>query len=123
MHGGFLTRYLGDNELAKTHARHMMGGRAPAKMTEEEVLFRFTFPEKPGSLLRFLEHLPPTCNVSLLHFRSHGADVARVLVGLQVPAKDRAKLREYLQFLDTKGFTWIEETQNEIYGDFLLEPV
>jgi len=120
---GFEPRHLGDNELAKTHARHMIGGRAPAKMTEEEVLFRFTFPETPGSLLRFLEHLPNSCNVSLFHYRSHGADVARVLVAFQVPVKERATLREYLTYLDSKGFTWTEETQNEIYYKFLLEPV
>lgn len=123
MQAGFETRHLGDNELAKTHARYMIGGRAPARMTEEEVLFRFTFPEKPGALLSFLEALPPMCNVSLFHYRSHGADVARVLVALQVPPKDRQILRDYLRDLESKGFTWIEETQNEIYGNFLLEPV
>jgi threonine dehydratase len=120
---GFRPRHLGDNELAKTHGRHLVGGRAPARMTEDEVLFRFTFPEKPGVILQFLESLPTTCNISLFHYRSHGADQARVLVAFQVPAKNRMQLREYLQDLEKQGFTWVEETENEIYGNFLLEPV
>merc|ERR1712224_638366 len=95
---GFISHDLGENELAKTHGRHLVGGRAPAQMTEEEVLFRFEFPERPGSLLRFLESLPSAFNVSLFHYRSHGADVGRVLVAIQVPARDRAQLREYLDF-------------------------
>mmetsp|Transcript_53113 Transcript_53113/g.153235 ORF Transcript_53113/g.153235 Transcript_53113/m.153235 type:complete len:592 (-) Transcript_53113:133-1908(-) len=120
---GFAALDLGDNELAKTHGRHLAGGRAPAKLTQEEVLFRFEFPERPGSLLRFLEELPTEFNVSLFHYRSHGADVGRVLVALQVPLSQRPKLREYLDFLTTKGYTWQEETENEIYTGFLLEPV
>lgn len=120
---GFKPLDLADNELAKTHGRHLVGGRAPAKLTAEEVLFRFEFPERPGSLLRFLEELPADFNVSLFHYRSHGADVGRVLVALQVPAKKRPKLREYLEFLTSKGYTWTEETENEVYSNFLLEPV
>lgn len=120
---GFDPMELDSNELAKIHSRHMIGGRAPAVQTEEEGLFRFEFPERPGSLLRFLEHLPEGLNVSLFHYRSHGADVARVLVALQVPAKKRSELRDYLEFLATKGFMWREETQNEVYGRFFLEPV
>jgi len=120
---GFSPMDLGDNELAKTHGRHLVGGRAPARLTEEEVLFRFEFPERPGSLLRFLEALPSAFNVSLFHYRSHGADVGRVLAAMQVPAKDRAKLREYLEYLTSKGYSWREETENEVYGHFLLEPV
>mmetsp|Transcript_64012 Transcript_64012/g.187838 ORF Transcript_64012/g.187838 Transcript_64012/m.187838 type:complete len:606 (-) Transcript_64012:23-1840(-) len=120
---GFGPVDLHTNELAKTHGRHLIGGRAPAKLTEEEVLFRFEFPERPGSLLRFLEALPSKFNVSLFHYRSHGADVGRVLVGLQVTAAGRQELREYLDFLTERGFEWTEETDNEIYGNFLLEPI
>lgn len=112
---------LGGDELAKIHGRHLCGGRAPANFTEEEVLFRFEFPERPGSLLRFLEHLPADFNVSLFHYRSHGSDVGRVLVALQVPGRQRAELRNYLEFLTSVGYTWKEETANEVYGDFLLE--
>jgi len=120
---GFDPKDLSANELAKTHGRHLIGGRAPAKMTEEEVLFSFEFPERPGSLLRFLEALPAEFNVSLFHYRSHGADVGRVLTALQVPAKLRPQLREYLDLLKSKGFSWTEETNNEVYESFLLEPV
>merc|ERR1712032_401259 len=114
---------LGDNELAKVHGRHLACGRAPALLTEDEVLLRFEFPERPGSLMRFLEHLPPGFNVSLFHYRSHGSDVGRVLVGLQVPGKERAKLREYLDYLSKTGYSWKEETENEVYNEFLLEHV
>mmetsp|Transcript_58332 Transcript_58332/g.103659 ORF Transcript_58332/g.103659 Transcript_58332/m.103659 type:complete len:568 (-) Transcript_58332:21-1724(-) len=114
---------LGENELAKTHGRHLIGGRAPAQLTEEEGLFSFEFPEKPGALLRFLENLPAEFNVSLFHYRSHGADIARVLVAVQVPVKARQKFREYLEFLVSKGYSWREETENEVYNRFMLEPV
>eukprot|EP00927_Polykrikos_kofoidii_P081321 TRINITY_DN7857_c0_g3_i1.p1 TRINITY_DN7857_c0_g3~~TRINITY_DN7857_c0_g3_i1.p1 ORF type:complete len:612 (+),score=123.43 TRINITY_DN7857_c0_g3_i1:113-1948(+) len=120
---GFRSQYLGDNELAKTHGRHLAGGRAPAKLTEEEVLFRFEFPERPGSLFRFLKQLPADFNVSLFHYRSHGADVGRVLVALQVPARRRAELRTYMEHLSSEGYSWTEETMNEVYGNFLLESV
>jgi len=113
---------LGGNELAKTHGRHLVGGRAPAALTEEEVLFSFTFPERPGALLRFLENLPSAFNVSLFHYRSHGADCGRVLVALQVPGRERVELRKYLDYLTSKGYSWTEETENEVYGRFLLEP-
>lgn len=120
---GFNPQDLSNNELAKTHCRHLVGGRAPAELTNEEVLFRFEFPERPGSLLRFLEQLPSGFNVSLFHYRSHGADVGRVLVALQVPAKERPSLRKYLDFLVSQGYSWKEETRNEVYAHFLLEPV
>lgn len=120
---GFRQAFLGDNELAQTHGRHLVGGRAPFAVTEEEALIRFTFPERPGSLKNFLEHLPGDFNVSLFHYRSHGADVARVLVGLQVPGKRRAALREYLGYLSSLGYDWWEETNNPLYDNFLLEPV
>lgn len=120
---GFDPLDLGENELAKTHGRHLFGGRAPAKLTEEEGLFSFEFPEKPGALLRFLENLPAAFNVSLFHYRSHGADVARVLVAVQVTTKRRQEFREYLAYLVSKGYSWQEETENEVYCRFLLEPV
>jgi threonine dehydratase len=114
---------LSGNEMAQTHVRHLAGGRPPAKATEEEALFSFQFPERPGSLLNFLKHLPQDFNVSLFHYRSHGADVARVLVALQVPAMKRTVLREYLDYLTSEGFSWSEETANPAYHRFLLEPV
>jgi len=120
---GFQPLDLSSSDLAKTHGRHFAGGRAPADITTEEALFQFEFPETPGSLLRFLKNLPQDINVSLFHYRSHGADVARVLVGFQVPAKTRPQLREYLVLLASKGFTWKEETSNDMYDRFLREPV
>jgi len=114
---------ISTNELAKVHGRNLVGGRAPASLTEEEGLFRFEFPEKPGALLNFLENLPPGFNVSLFHYRAHGADAARVLVGLQVPSKRRSEFRTYLAYLVSKGYSWQEETENEVYSHFLLEPV
>jgi hypothetical protein len=89
----------------------------------DEALFQFEFPETPGALLRFLNDLPQDLNVSLFHYRSHGADVARVLVAFQVPAKARPQLREYLEWLASKGFKWQEERSNDIYDRFLLEPL
>jgi len=120
---GFRPLDLSSSDLAKTHGRHLVGGRAPASLTMDEALFQFEFPETPGALLRFLNNLPQDLNVSLFHYRSHGADVARVLVAFQVPAKARPQLREYLEWLASKGFKWQEETSNDIYDRFLLEPV
>lgn len=111
---------LSQNELAKTHGRSLIGGRAPVELTAEEGLFSFEFPEKPGALMKFLEQLPSDFNVSLFHYRGHGADVARVLVGLQVPSKSRPHFREYLAYLVSKGYSWKEETQNDVYTRFLL---
>ncbi|CAK9040387.1 L-threonine dehydratase biosynthetic IlvA (Threonine deaminase) [Durusdinium trenchii] len=117
---GYDVMDLSENELAKTHGRSLIGGRAPTELTAEEGLFSFEFPEKPGALMKFLEQLPSDFNVSLFHYRGHGADVARVLVGLQVPSKSRPRLREYLAYLVSKGYSWKEETQNEVYTRFLL---
>lgn len=111
---------LSQNELAKTHGKRLIGGRAPVELTAEEGLFSFEFPEKPGALMKFLEQLPSDFNVSLFHYRGHGADVARVLVGLQVPSKSRPHFREYLAYLVSKGYSWKEETQNDVYTRFLL---
>ncbi|CAE7237972.1 ilvA [Symbiodinium natans] len=103
---GFGILDISQNELAKVHGRNLIGGRAPSHLTSEEGLFRFEFPEKPGALLNFLENLPPGFNVSLFHYRGHGADAARVLVGLQVPAQRRSEFRAYLAFLVSKGYSW-----------------
>ncbi|CAK9042477.1 unnamed protein product [Durusdinium trenchii] len=105
---GYDVMDLSENELAKTHGRSLIGGRAPTELTAEEGLFSFEFPEKPGALMKFLEQLPSDFNVSLFHYRGHGADVARVLVGLQVPSKSRPRFREYLAYLVSKGYSWKE---------------
>lgn len=106
-----------DNEMAKLHVRYMVGGRAP--MLEDEVLYRFEFPERPGALLRFLTHIGSRWNISLFHYRNHGADYGRVLAGIQVPAADQA---EFQIFLDELGYAYQEESDNPAYQLFLGVP-
>ncbi|WP_199153067.1 threonine ammonia-lyase, biosynthetic [Chromobacterium sp. ASV23] len=105
---------LTDNELAKLHIRHLVGGHAP-QLKDERVL-RFEFPDRPGALMRFLESMRIDWNISLFHYRNHGADYGRVLVGVQVPSGDAAAFQ---QFLDTLGYPYIEETDNPAYRLFL----
>ncbi len=102
-----------DNEMAKLHVRYMVGGRATV---ENERLIRFEFPERPGALLRFLDHLGQHWNISLFHYRNHGAAYGRVLAGIQVPTGDN---EAFLTFLEKVGYRWWEETENPIYGLFL----
>lgn len=111
---GFATVNLTDNELAKEHVRHMVGGRS--ELARDERLFRFIFPERPGALMRFLAALHPDWNISLFHYRNQGADFGRILVGLQVPASDKRVLRKFLDGLD---LPYVDETDNPVYGLFL----
>jgi threonine dehydratase len=101
------------NEMAKLHVRFMVGGRAAMP---DERLFRFEFPERPGALMRFLESVGGRWNISLFHYRNHGAAYGRVLAGLQVPAEDDADLDRLLREL---GYRWIEETENPAKSLFL----
>ena len=103
-----------DNEMAKLHVRYMVGGHAP--QAENERLLRFEFPERPGALLRFLTHIGKRWNISLFHYRNHGAAYGRVLVGIQVSPEFDA---EFQKFLDTLGYSYWEETDNPAYGLFL----
>ncbi|MDQ4147023.1 MAG: threonine ammonia-lyase, biosynthetic [Pseudomonadota bacterium] len=103
-----------DNEMAKLHVRHMVGGRSPE--VEDEIVYRFEFPERPGALLKFLDAIGYGWNISLFHYRNHGAAYGRVLVGMQVPAKDKVRLRASLQDL---GYPYCEETENPVYKLFL----
>lgn len=111
---GFDTLDLTHDELAKEHVRHMVGG--PSALAQDERLLRFTFPERPGALLKFLSHMRPTWNISLFHYRNQGADYGRTLVGLQVPRGDDAAFRS---FLDTLGYPYHDETANPVYRLFL----
>jgi threonine dehydratase len=111
---GFATIDLSDDELAKEHLRHMVGGRS--ELATDERLFRFVFPERPGALLRFLEAMQPGWNISLFHYRNQGADHGRILVGLQVPRADDAALK---RFLKTLAYPCQEETENPVYRLFL----
>ena len=103
-----------DNEMAKLHIRYMVGGRGNGVANER--LFRFEFPERPGALLRFLNYMGERWNISLFHYRNHGAAYGRVLAGIQVPQSENAELQEFLQNL---GYTWWEETNNPAYEMFL----
>ena len=105
---------LTDNEMAKLHVRHLVGGHAPA--AEHEIVYRFEFPERPGALMGFLEAMSSGWNISLFHYRNHGADYGRVLVGMQVPPKDKAEFRA---FLDRLGYDFVDETANPAYLMFL----
>ena len=103
-----------DNEMAKLHVRHLVGGRAPS--VKNEKLYRFEFPERPGALMKFLESMSHDWNISLFHYRNHGADYGRVLVGMQVPPRDQAAFRRFLSHL---GYAHWDETRNPAYSLFL----
>lgn len=111
---GLTTLDLSDNEMAKWHARHMVGGRAP--FAKNELLYRFEFPERPGALMKFLESLRSDWNISLFHYRNHGADYGRVLVGIQVPREEQ---RQFTMFLRKLGYPYADETRNPAYRLFL----
>lgn len=104
---------LTNNEVAKSHCRHMVGGRSSVA---NEKLFRFEFPERPGALLNFLTQLGKRWNISMFHYRNHGAAYGKVLVGIQVPD---AELAECQQTLDNIGYTYWDESDNPVYGLFL----
>ncbi|MBU1306374.1 MAG: threonine ammonia-lyase, biosynthetic [Alphaproteobacteria bacterium] len=103
-----------DNEVAKLHVRYMVGGRVTN--LGNEVVYRFQFPERPGALLKFLEGLKDEWNISLFHYRNHGADYGRVLVGVQVPEATRG---DFIAHIDAIGFPYWEETDNPAYRQFL----
>jgi len=105
---------LTDNEVAKLHLRHLVGGHAP--QAENEVVFRFEFPEKPGALMKFLDTMGHDWNISLFHYRNHGADFGRVLVGMQVPPNEQP---EFSAFLQNLGYPYWNETDNPAYKLFL----
>ncbi|HEU0118687.1 MAG TPA: threonine ammonia-lyase, biosynthetic [Alphaproteobacteria bacterium] len=111
---GFTTLDMTENELAKEHIRYMVGGRPPKLM--DEVLYRFEFPERPGALLKFLTSLNYSWNISLFHYRNHGAAYGRVLMGLQVPKAQRVKLEKLITQM---GFAYTDETHNPAYRTFL----
>lgn len=112
---GYPVLDITDNEIAKYHIRHMVGGPAPDSVNDERV-YRFEFPERPGALLNFLRKLGKRFNISLFHYRNHGAAFGRVLVGLQIPVDKTEQLEGYLQEL---GYGYWDETDNEAYQLFL----
>ncbi len=113
-HKGLPTIDLSDNEVAKLHLRHLVGGHAP--QAKHEKVFRFEFPETPGALMKFLDTMGHNWNISLFHYRNHGADFGRVLVGMQVPPNE---LTEFSEFLSKLGYPYWDETENPAYKLFL----
>jgi len=111
---GYAVLDMTDNEVAKLHLRHMVGGHA--SHVQNETLYRFEFPERPGALLNFLTRMGADWNISLFHYRNHGAAYGRVLVGMQVPATDAERFR---RFLDEVGYPCWNETANPAYPLFL----
>lgn len=105
---------LSDNEVAKLHVRYMVGGRVPG--LQDERLFRFQFPERPGALMKFLNSMNHGWNISLFHYRNHGSDYGRVLCGIQVPEQDRPRFQQCLQEL---GYEFWDESHNPAYQLFL----
>ena len=105
---------LTDNDVAKLHVRYMVGGHAMG--VENEQLFRFQFPERPGALREFLTTLGSRWNISLFHYRNHGAAYGRVLVGIQVPDSEMADFRG---LLDAINYTYFDETDNIAWQLFL----
>jgi threonine dehydratase len=112
--GGYPVVDLTDNDTAKLHIRYMIGGSP--KDLDNEVLYRFQFPERPGALLNFLTHLGGRWNISLFHYRNHGAAFGRVLCGMQVPRSD---MPEFRKFLTATGYRHWPETENPVYRAFL----
>ncbi|MFQ6021943.1 MAG: threonine ammonia-lyase, biosynthetic [Acidiferrobacterales bacterium] len=111
---GYATLDMTDNEMAKLHIRHLVGGRAPNAMNE--ILYRFEFPERPGALRNFLDTMGQAWNISLFHYRNHGTDFGRVLVGMQVPTEET---KQFKDFLDNLGYEYVDETNNPAYQLFL----
>jgi threonine dehydratase len=112
--GGYLVEDLSNNELAKLHVRHMVGGRSTG--VENERLFRFEFPERPGALLDFLYAVGNDWNITLFHYRNHGSDYGRILAGIDVPEGDTVRLEAHLAEL---GYAHWEESDNPAYAMFL----
>ncbi|SAI70312.1 threonine dehydratase biosynthetic [Bordetella ansorpii] len=111
---GFDTLDLTHDEMAKTHLRHMVGGRS--RLAENELLYRFEFPERPGALMRFLNAMNPDWNISLFHYRNQGADYGRILIGIQVPPSDK---KQFKTFVTELGYPHWNETDNPAYKLFL----
>jgi threonine dehydratase len=118
---GFPCLDLSGNELAKLHLCHMVGGRLPTSAAEalnqgEELLYRFEFPERPGALMAFVSSLHPSWNISIFHYRNHGADVGRIVVGVQVPRHER---QEWKRFVAALPYPHWDESTNPAYRLFL----
>ena len=112
---GYTAEDMTDNEVAKLHIRYMVGGHAPGSVESERV-YRVEFPERPGALLKFLSGLGQRWNISMFHYRNHGAAYGRILVGVQVPLAER---RQFEQVLQTINYRYWDETENRAYRLYL----
>ena len=115
---GYPTLDLTDDELAKLHIRHRVGGHAThlSDVHANELIYRFEFPERPGALMHFLDKMSAGWNISLFHYRNHGADTGRVLVGMEVPPKE---MKDFRIFLKNLGYRFWDESKNPAYRLFL----
>ena len=111
---GYSVTNLSDNEMAKLHVRHMVGGHTDAVSNEQ--VYRFEFPERPGALMNFLSKLGHRWNITMFHYRNHGAAYGRVVVGLDVPEDERQQIPQYLESI---GYVYRHESDNEAYKLFL----
>jgi threonine dehydratase len=111
---GFRTLDMSEDEVAKGHMRHMIGGHSP--LAQDELLYRFEFPERPGALMKFLSAMNPSWTISLFHYRNYGADYGSILVGMQVP---RREMGDFRRFLARLGYPCFDETRNPAYRLFL----
>jgi threonine dehydratase len=111
---GLKTMDLTDDELAKMHLRHMVGGKSP--LAHDELLYRFEFPERPGALMKFVNSMSPDWNISLFHYRNNGSDYGRIVAGIQVPPHE---MTDWQNFLDSLGYRYWDENQNPAYKLFL----
>lgn len=111
---GLHTENLSDNEMAKLHIRYLVGGHASG--VKNEVLYRFEFPARPGALMKFLNSMGHNWNISLFHYRNHGTDYGRVLVGIDVPPGNHTKFKKFLSQL---GYRYWDESKNPAYKMFL----
>lgn len=119
---GFPCLDLSKDELSKAHLRHMVGGRLPTLTKQafdesyQELLYRFEFPERPGALMEFVQSLHKGWSISIFHYRNHGSDVGRIVVGVLVKHSEHS---QWLEFINEIGYPNYEETQNEAYRLFL----
>ena len=113
---------ISDDELSKNHLRHMVGGRLPSKFLQPEnnnfleLLYRFEFPERPGALMSFLKNMKPNWSISIFHYRNHGADVGRIVIGVLI---SKHEINEWFKFIKLLGYKFWDETNNPTYKLFL----
>ncbi len=119
---GFDCHDLSDDELSKVHLRHMVGGRLPRSIDQiskgecSELIYRFEFPERPGALMRFVNSMRPEWTISIFHYRNHGADTGRIVIGVLVKDSDIPNWNKFVEKVGYKNWT---ETENPAYKLFL----